>query len=679
MKNYYLFVLVVSTFLSISSHAQKDRIKVKFGEVTPEDFTPAAYSIDSNADGIYLYDAGDSRFEGNTKGNFNVVYTRHTRIRLLHKSSFDNLATIEIPIDQELHYEEKLESFDAAVYNIENGKVVVSKADRRNLLQEDAVKTKKGTEIVYKYTFPNLKEGSIIEFKYSINYPGDYYYPMVHPWEFQRGYPILYSEYTVTIPEFYDYVVLQHGLQPYFIDSAYETHDTYAIAWEQDNGLAATESGSVSANTIHSLWAMKDVPALKKEEYVSSLDNYRASLQFQLSALKFPDEPVRPVMNNWMKEASDLMTAEYFGVDLYRNNGWLNDDLKRLTSDASDELGKAKNIFEFVRDNFSCSNYEEWRLSQPLKKTFETKKGNVGDINLLLTAMLKNRGFDAQPAILSTRDNGRANEVYPIMDQYNYLICRVKIGDHYYLLDAANGELGFGHLSDDCYNGSARIIDSLPVLIPLSPDSLKESKQTSVFIINDSASMDAAYTSNLGYFESYDLREKIDKSNENDFFNAIRKGYSFNVALSDSSLDSLKKLDFPVSIKYNMHFNIGDDDIIYFNPMLTESFKDNPFKSANRFYPVEMPYCSDEIYTLNMEIPNGYTVDELPKSARVKLNDTDGMFEYLIAKSGNTIQMRCRLQLNKAIFGPDDYQTLRDFFGYVVKKEAEQIVFKKSN
>jgi len=79
-----------------------------------------------------------------------------------------------------------------------------------------------------------------------------------------------------------------------------------------------------------------------------------------------------------------------------------------------------------------------------------------------------------------------------------------------------------------------------------------------------------------------------------------------------------------------------------------------------------------------MEIPKGYKVDEMPKSARVKLNENDGMFEYLLANNGDAIQFRVRLTLNKANFGPEDYQSLRDFFGYVVKKEAEQIVFKKN-
>jgi hypothetical protein len=105
--------------------------------------------------------------------------------------------------------------------------------------------------------------------------------------------------------------------------------------------------------------------------------------------------------------------------------------------------------------------------------------------------------------------------------------------------------------------------------------------------------------------------------------------------------------------------------------------RDNPFKAADRKYPVEMPYVMDYSYIYSMEIPDGYVVDELPKSAKVSLNADQGLFEYIIAKQDNMIQMRCRIRLNKAWFPADDYASLRDFYAYVVKKESEQIVLKK--
>jgi hypothetical protein len=67
----------------------------------------------------------------------------------------------------------------------------------------------------------------------------------------------------------------------------------------------------------------------------------------------------------------------------------------------------------------------------------------------------------------------------------------------------------------------------------------------------------------------------------------------------------------------------------------------------------------------------------LPKSAKVLFNGDEGFFEYMIVKSDDVIQFRSRIKLNKATFKPEDYSTLRDFFGYIVKKQSEQIVFKK--
>jgi len=108
-------------------------------------------------------------------------------------------------------------------------------------------------------------------------------------------------------------------------------------------------------------------------------------------------------------------------------------------------------------------------------------------------------------------------------------------------------------------------------------------------------------------------------------------------------------------------------------------YKENPFTAAVRRYPVEMPYKIDETFMLRMQLPDGYVVDELPKSTRVKFNDDEGLFEYLVSASGDMIQLRTRLSLAKANFPPGDYEGLRDFFSYVIKKQAEQIVFKKKS
>jgi hypothetical protein len=88
---------------------------------------PTVYSVDSSANAIYLFDIGDSHYEGNNQGGLSVIFTRHARIRLINKNAFDDLATVEISVYKGDSFEDKLESFDAATYNIENGNVVATK------------------------------------------------------------------------------------------------------------------------------------------------------------------------------------------------------------------------------------------------------------------------------------------------------------------------------------------------------------------------------------------------------------------------------------------------------------------------------------------------------------------------------------------------------------------------
>ena len=78
-----------------------------------------------------------------------------------------------------------------------------------------------------------------------------------------------------------------------------------------------------------------------------------------------------------------------------------------------------------------------------------------------------------------------------------------------------------------------------------------------------------------------------------------------------------------------------------------------------------------------MEIPKGYKVEEMPKSVRYKFNEDEGMFEYLISADKESISFTRRLTLKRATYLNEDYEYLRELYAFIVKKDAEQIVFKK--
>ena len=663
-------VTVCLLFFPFASRSQNivDK-KIKFGDVTAADFAPKFYPIDSTAEAVVLYDGGSAKYEGNSDSWFNIVYTYHQRIRILNKNAF-SLATIDIPLYMGNEKQDDLDKLEAVTYTLENGQVVKTKIDKASVFKDKA----SSDMTIRKFTFPNLKEGCIIEYTYTINSPRSFF---LRGWQFQEKYPVLQSEYETAIPTIFNYVFLNTGyydLQPVVS----ETSENFRIFFKDNSATGSSSIANYNGTVIHSKWSLTNLPAMVKEKYTSTLENYIARIEFQLRSINMPDAAPRPVMQTWDQLVTELLKNGNFGSGLSEKNNWMGDNLAPLIV-KGDDLQTAKNIYTYVQHSFSSTGNTGISMEDDLKSVYRAKKGNTAAINLVVTAMLRKARITADPVLLSTRNNGFAYEQYPLIDKFNYVITRAVINSREYLLDASVKKMGFDHLPDYCYNGYGRIINTDSKLVSLFADSLKESKTTSIYISNsdDGKKLTGTFSSDLGYYESYDLRDEISASGQADFFKKLKTGFTYDMNIQNEGIDSLDKYTEKVNVHYDFSFAF-DEDIVYYNPLLTEAYKSNPFSAATRNYPVEMPNASDETIIVNMEIPKGYKIDELPKSVRLKLNESDGMFEYLIQADSREIQLRCRLRMNKATFSPEDYDTLREFFSQVVKKQAEKIVFKKT-
>jgi len=668
MRSKLYFLCIGLLFFSGNPFAQ-EKSNVKFGNVSEKDFNTKIYPIDSNASAVVIADIGYSAIEGNTKGWFSLVYKHFKRLHILNKNGYD-AANVSISLYADGDAEEELNKLKAVTYNLENGKVVETKLDVKASVFKDKISKNR---VVKKFTFPNVKEGSIIEYEYTITSD---FLQNLQPWEFQGAYPRLWSEYNLALPEFLGYVFLTRGYKKYDINDKKLRSESFTIL--DSRGIGASERYQFTANVSDNRWVMKNVPALKEESFTSTIDNHIAKIEFQLSEYRQP-LTYRNIMGSWPKLANDLMEADFFGKPVTKDNGWLKDIVKPLIEGVKSNKEKAHKIFSYVRDNFTCTNHSDLFAEQTLKNLEKSKSGTVAEINLLLTAMLRYADIEADPVILSTRSNGMTYPLYPLITQYNYVIARIVIDGKTFYLDASEPRLGFGLLPVRCYNGHGRVINKTADAIELESDSLMERKSTTVFVVNDEkGNIVGSMLQNPGYYESFNLRERIKEKGKEQLITDIKKAFGTEILVSKFELDSLDKYEEVMGIKYDFDFTGEKEDIIYLNPMFGEGYKENPFKSAERLYPVEMPYGFDETYTLQMDVPSGYEVDELPKSMVVKLNEeNEGMFEYRISQSGSGISFRSRIRISRAYFMPEEYEMLREFFNLVVKKQAEQIVFKK--
>jgi len=648
---------------SVSASAQEPS-PITFGKVSAEDFVlPKSKWIDSGTHAVIIADIGNTSFIGNKNSNWlSYVFKKSTRIKILDKKAFD-LATIRIVLRGTGNYLDHLSDLKASTYNQEDGKVIETKLNLSDLYRDTVSKN----HVDAKFTFPGLKAGCIIEYSYTIT---SFHIDRLKPWSFQHlQYPCLYSKYETAIPDILRYLIIRQGQDSFNLHKVYTTKELYAM-------YSVNVTDVVKKNT----WVIKDIPPFHPPAFLDNPYKWMDRIEFDLLQTYNGREVTGNI--NWATTNQELLQSEEFGMPLtFGNASYLKNLAEKLTTNDGTYRGISKHIYEYVRDNFTCIPDNDIYLGQDLYKINKTRKGSVEDINLLLVAMLRQKLINASPVILTTSDNGFNPVSYPVLDRMNYVICMIKMGNDTIFLDAANPNNGFGKLPLNCYNGHARIIsdhDSGSVF--LNRDDIREQKSTTVFIINDEkgkGKISGRVESTPGYYESGDIRKSIKSYGESAFFKSIKDSYSPDITIENMQVDSIEYPGALTKIQYDFGFQTDDRDIVYYNPIVQSSLKENPFNAETRTYPIEMPYPMDDFYVLNMEIPEGYVVDELPKSSKVAYNGGEGFFEYGIQQNETSIQLRTHIKLNKAIFYAEDYNSLRDFFAFVVKKQNEQIVFKK--
>ena len=663
--------VILCICLAAQSSFAQDKGKNGLPKVTRSDFNlPALAITDSNATAVILADKGETHYVG-TKNWFARVYTRHTRIKIIDKRAFD-LATVKIYLEGQQDNREKLGNVSASTFNIENGQLSQTKLDENDVYRDKLDKNR--TEV--KFTLPGLKEGSIIDYSYTIT---SEYWDRLPSWEFQsQKYPCLYSEYEVEIPVAMSFVLLRQGVHPYSVDKGSIGHSNYKVTLNPDESSLVNldQDYTVISNTVRHDWVMKNLPAFGNEPFLTTPLNYIDKIEFQLSGTNTSRE-TEEYSNTWAKATEELLGEERFGAALQEDYN-LVDDLAGKITNEGDRLALARTVYYYVARHFTCTQEARY-ITTTLQDVVRKGSGTVGDINLLLILLLRKKGLSADPMVLSTRDNGFNMVRYPMLERLNYVVVRLNLDGKIYYLDAAHPELGFGQLAGECYNGAARIISSRDTgAVDFDADSLKERRVTLVMMTGTDKGVEGTWQSTLGMQGSYETRREVREKGQQQYFKDIQTRYGDDITVGNGGIDSLALPEEPVKVHYEFVLKQPTGaSLIYLSPLIGDGWRKNPFDATERKYPVELPYTVDETYIFSMEIPQGYAVDELPKSARVGLNGDQGQFEYLISQQNNQVQMRCRLRLNKAWFPASDYASLRDFFGFVVKKEAEQIVLKK--
>ncbi|HMO62177.1 MAG TPA: transglutaminase-like domain-containing protein [Ferruginibacter sp.] len=669
-----LFLIFVMAGFTIK--AQKE-YPGNFGRITATDFEVQSKLADTGVKAIVMYDYGEVNFVGNNKGWFTMLY-QHRRRVLIKKSAGYSFATVMVPLYRDKESKETIDNIVAASYTMEGGVIVRKELDLKELYEEKYDRH----YYIKKFTIPGVKEGSIIEYAYRVK--SDFFFNLPE-WHFQHeGAPVLWSEFKASIPGLFTYLSSEKSQYPYHLDSAVEGYKHYSIRRQRKSndgdGFASTGEKlyTVSSTTVERHWVKKDVPAFVAENHITSPKNFMDGISFQLIKT-YDGESYYDEAATWSKVADDLMKRDDFGFMLTRRNDWLYKELQAVYEKEDDKLTAAKKIYTYVQQHYTCNNSNSFFLKGTLQDVVKNKSGTAGEINLLLAVMLQTLDIPVQPVLLSTRDFGRNSATYPVLHKLNYVLCRAIINQDTYILDAAVPFLPFGKLHYKCHNGHARIIDKNVAALYLSPDDLAELHTVSVEVKNsDNGAAEGSFTETKGLYASLNFKNNIRQSGEDYYKQKLIEDNLPDIEVNNIQIEGADAIDKPVQTSFNFSLPAFDgSNVIYFNPVLWNTARANPFPAMDRKYPVELPYKSVQQYTLKMDIPPGYRIDEMPKSAITKLNNDEGVFEYIIKEEEGQLFLKTKVQINNTFFNKDQYGALRDFYAAILQHFGGTVVFKK--
>ena len=653
MKNFTLTIILC--FVGLLQLYSQD-FSHNYGKCSNEELQMHYYDKDSTAEAVAIYDIGKSSFVFDN-GPLRLIFERRIKIKIFTKAGF-NHAKIEIPFYEQDDKAEEFLELEGNTYNHENGKVRTTPLDTKSAYIE-----KENNDLRYKkFAMPDVKEGSVIEIKYKISSP---YFFHFRSWSFQNTIPVIYSEYTTKMIPLYTYKYILQG-----------TNKLTDFKQFLDPGADRSFNEIVWRDQVY-VFIKKDIPAFKDEVFITSYKDYIIKLSFQLAEYINSFGYNVAIMTTWPNLIKKLQELPSFGGYLKNCESQAKDIVDTMHLESRSTLDKVERIQKLVKSNFSWDGFSTKYSSIKAKDLLRLKVGNSADINLFLAGMLNAAGIEANPLIISTRENGKIKVDYPFESSFNYTLVDAIVDGQHIILDATDPLCGFGMIPPRCLNDvgllikkgdeaewlnfSSPVISSISYTFDLRPNIVKDSINGKFKILSS------------GY-DALNYRKECLKSSTDFKEEVLTK----NLALTDSiKVDNLNQIDKLFSIKFTANSGVDqiDDKILIF-PFAGYSFSENPLKQPTRTYPIEMVNKKKRIFTSTIHIPIGYKTINKPEN--LSIDNDDIKINYMaVIVNDSLVKVAGSYEFKRDVYDASSYLDLKKYFNTIIDKFNEKLIFIK--
>ncbi|PWN06073.1 DUF3857 domain-containing protein [Rhodohalobacter mucosus] len=505
---------------------------------------------------------------------------------------------------------------------------------------------------ILEFQMPDVKEGSVIEYKYTLVR------------RYIEELPDVQFSHQVPVKK----VNLYMKNEPYLRYQAVEENIDFDLNYTETrvdtSSIPMVFTYRRPEPVFIQQWSAEDIPAVDAAAYVSSVDDVRGKLKFQISEFGNPRQPLE---NSWEFVAAQIQrTINPF--KMLAENTALTDLGSSLYSDLGTSEARIDSLFHYVNSRVQFNNTGSVFADSGLSHVLRGEPADQAEINMVLLALLRGSGFEAYPLYISGREFGRINLSFPSLYQFNRMlvVARKPADNEWIFMDAS-----FSH--------------SLPGLIPVESFSeqgmiLKENEYEWTEIepeksffgldvnleaqLSENGTLSGEFSGEVSGYPSRILRRDIAlKRPLNEilkqlFFDSYPEAELRNASVSPLAGNrnvSVISADFVLS-DYAVTYTEGMD----YRPMVVGYLFSNPFEKTERRVPISLDAPETLSIDYRITLPEGYRFDVSGETRSTSLPGAQLFEEYLLFD--NRIEYLFDIEITTKEFPADAYAQLRQIY-----------------
>jgi hypothetical protein len=632
----------------------------QFQAPTPEELKMTSDPKAPGADAVYL------NIEEVTNDPLHY-HSFYARIKVLQEKGKE-LATVQIPYE---HRKFKVGEIKGRTIH-PDGTIVPLEGK-----PEDLLIAKRGEAQINKTVFnlPSVEVGSIIEYRYQINYDDDLY--SAPDWQIQRKYYVHKAHYFFT--PFKGFMKgAQNETSRYLVDSHGRVADSL-IWWTILPAGVKPESDASGRYTLD----ISDIDAAPDEEWMPPTDSVLFKVRFYYMDSRDSADYWATNAKRWAHDVDHFAdTSKSF-----------RQVVSGLVSPADSEVEKARKLYLAVQalDN---TDYSRSKGKTELKSLgmneakdaediWKRKSGSSNQIAMLYLAMLRAAGITAYDMTLVDRANGLFSPGYLSFDQFDDDIVIAKLDGKEVILDPGEKMCPFEMV--DWRHSAATGIRETPEGRSAATTSFQDYTGNAIFRAGDlTLDPHGAVTGTIQYtmtgqdalrWRQDALRNDLDevkKHFDESLQNLVPEGVQAHVDHFQALDNPYEKLVAVVNVKGSL--GAATSKRLLLPGFFFETRAQHPFiNEEKRLEPVDMHYGEKVTDQVVYHLPPGFTVEGAPQNSKEAWTGYAALAVVTRSDPGQ-IAIARELVRGFTLVKPAQYQDLRGFYQKIAAADQQQLV-----